>query len=1056
MKSRFWPLLLPLFCSSSSALGAARAASLAASQSSFVWAEDPLEARWSYRAQLQGSEKGANEARWLLGRDADNGVLLSIQGNEVSAPAQGVVWRLEKGKATTLATFSLPYVRGELGLIRVGRALKVLWNGEVKAQTQTDLGGARFGTQVSRGWKISNAQMQPTEPVVLRDDFMRASGPDEPEGGGVWKTVGNWKTSGTLGPLADASLSPNPFVFRAQGEGLHLARAGNWFWNNYSVSASVRAMEEGDDKTPLVAGLEAFRSSSGASVRGEIDFRTGIARIVQTPIVQTPMLGFISSGEKSPGSIPQGRTSEQVLAQSAPFDASIGEWHRMRLEPSNGSVSLLFDGREVARAKCDLAQGEVALRAQASKNAFVDFDDVRVGAPQGGQAVWGEGQLPDRLVKDRLMKNWASAASAWKRDAQGIWWHTGDFWNEANLDVPLPALKEGQGFRFYAFTSASAPQNAALVATVTRKNGKIEVSTANTVSPRAPVVFAPGQSNTLSLRLGAFKKDFRAGSLGWNGKQLFPIWARRGNGTKIGVQPLQNGAPLPPAGLQTLSLVAPTMERDGQSVIGVNITAVTPQIASDMALPDAAGIIIDHVEDGSPAKRAGFQSGDVVRAVNGSKITNIDTMRAAVGSVRAPSPVTLQILRARKDASNLDWGSLSATTSGQLDYAFTSAPTDWKAARGTWEVAERWTCSPQWSFFAGQNDEFPLLWSRFALASDWTLEAYLATPMDLTRGERSPSDLNISIGDGKNISSGYSFAFAAEDRSKNLIWRGDKIVASKPFEMPPGAGDTHQDWFYVRLERRQTARGVRFKWSVNGQSVGDYEDLNPIQAANRLAFWTKNGAVSLARVRLWHAGLKDVPVEPRSSAIQTAALPNVLGEWAPRDAGPNASARLRFVGAQSQVLEAENSCDGGDWTVYLTRKPFDPAQKNGVLSFDYRVPAGVKLNLYALVGGQWREIAWTGGASTPDSNQPTLGAIENVATDNAWHTARFDLSGAVARNGLSGNSVEALAFAAPARDYLRQGLGGNARGAKFWLRNLNTLPATLARDVSAPNSAPVR
>lgn len=1031
-------------------MSAPRVAPLALSKAPFSFEEDPLEARWSYRATLNASRDG--QATWLLGHDAQNGVLLELDNqNRDENIVSATLWRAQNGKRTALSSFALPVQNGELGLIRVGRTLGVLWNGELKAQTRTDLGGTRFGTRTSGDWKMSNAQMQPTEPVVLRDDFMRASGPNEPEGGDVWKTQGNWKTSGTLGPLADASLSPNPFVFRAQGNGLHVARAGNWFWNGYSVSASVRAVdakgdEKGDEKAPLVAGLEAFRSSSGGSVRGEINFRTGVARIVRSP------------SSRAMTGVPALPLSEQVLAQSAPFEASVEQWHRLRLEPSNGSVSLLFDGREVARAKCDLAQGEVALRAQAGANSFVDFDDVRVGAPQGGQAVWGEGVLPDRLVKDRLMKNWASAASAWKRDAHGIWWHTGDFWNEANLDVPIPALKEGQGLRFYLNADPKAPQSAALVATVARKNGKIEVSTQGAMASHAPVTVVSGQSNAISLALGSFKKDFRAASLSWNGKQLFPLQARRGNGTKIGVQPIKNGAPLALPGLQTLSLQAPTMERDGQSVIGVNITAVTPQIASDMGLPDATGIIIDHVEDGSPAQLAGFQSGDVVRAVNGARVTNIDTMRAAVGSAHAPSPVTLEILRARKDASNLDWASCAVSTSGELDYAFTGAPTDWKPARGTWEVAERWTCSPQWSFFAGQNDEFPLLWSRFALAGDWTLEAYLATPMDLTRGDRSPADLNVSVGDGNKVSSGYSFAFAANSRSQNLIWRGDKVVATKPFEMPLGAGDTHQDWFYLRLERRQTARGVRFKWSVNGQPVGDYEDTSPLVAANRLAFWTKNGAISLARVRLWHAGLQNVPVEPRAGALQTANLPNVLDKFAPRDAGPNASARLSLVGASdaSRVLQVENPRDGGDWTVYLTRKAFDPAQKNGVLSFDYRAPSNVKLNLYALVANQWREIAWTGGASTPESNQPTLGQIENVVSDGAWHTARFDLSAALARNGLSGNTVEALAFAAPARDYLRQGLGGNARGAKFWLRDLNALPASLALDVKAPNSAPVR
>jgi len=169
-----------------------------------------------------------------------------------------------------------------------------------------------------------------------------------------------------------------------------------------------------------------------------------------------------------------------------------------------------------------------------------------------------------------------------------------------------------------------------------------------------------------------------------------------------------------------------------------------------------------------------------------------------------------------------------------------------------------------------------------------------------------------------------------------------------------------------------------------------------------------------------------------------------------RDAGPNASAKLSLVAAGgAKTIEIENPRDGGDWTTYLSRESFDPAQKNGVISFDYRVGSEVKLNLYALVGGQWREIAWTGGAASPDTNQRTLGAIENVVADNAWHQARFELRTALARNGLAGQSVDALAFAAPSRDYLRQGLGGNPLGAHFSIRNLQTFPSPIVRDVSA-------
>ncbi|BCM91034.1 hypothetical protein IAD21_02898 [Abditibacteriota bacterium] len=1001
MKSRVLLTVLPLLGATSGALGAPRR-SAPIKQPSFRFASDKLEARWSYRTSLDTSKSG--NATWLLGDpSAQNCVLLDLESNKNLVVA--LLVRVQNGKRTPLKTFGFPKQKGELGLIRVGRELSVLWNGNGLGQAQIDLGGNKLGVRTSGSWQVEEPQIQPTEAVVFRDDFMRASGPDSPEVPDEWSVQGVWKTSGTLGPRADASLSPNPFVFRASGAGDHVAKAGKWWWSGYSISASVRAVAADEDNSPLVAAIEGF-SDGKNGVRGEVDFGTGVARIL---------------------------VNGHIVAASSPFDASIGEWHRLRLEPTNGSVRFLFDGNEVVHANCSLAQGSVALRAKTGTQNFVDFDDVRVGQGTQSDKDWGEGDLPERLVKDRLMRNWANAASAWKRSQSGIWWHTGDFWSDSNLQIPLPTLaKEGDGFRFYVGANPQNPPLGALVAAVSRKNGKLAV---RLNGQTATMPFSSDAKNTVRLTLRATPKGHED-VLVWNGKPLFVLPAGARTGTKVGIEPTHNGLPLPIPPLEKLTLHATTFERDGHSVIGVNITPVSPQIARDMGLPDATGAVIDNVENDSPAQLAGFQNGDVVRAANGARVLDVDTMRSAVGGVRAPGTVTIDILRSKGDGSGLNWAGCRATTPNQLDYAFTSAPVDWKSARGNWEIAERWTCSPQWSFFAGQQDEFPLLWSRFALRGDWTLEAYVATPMDLTRGERSPMDLNISVGDGRNISSGYSFAFAAQNREKNIIWRGNSIAIEKPFEMPAGAGETHQDWFYVRLERRQTLRGVHFKWSVNGKTLGEYDDNAPLKNANRLAFWTKNGAMSLARVRLWHDGLMPLAPAPRSAKSQKVAFPNSLDGFTARGEGRAASAQLAMVkDAGATALEISNPRDGGDWTMYASRRPFDVSAKNGILSFAYRATPDVKVNLYALVAGLWREIAWTGGASRPEDNQPALGAISSVMADDKWHNARFDLEAALQRNGLSGNKVEAIAFAVPSRDYLRQGLGGNAEGTKYWLRD---------------------
>jgi hypothetical protein len=186
-------------------------------------------------------------------------------------------------------------------------------------------------------------------------------------------------------------------------------------------------------------------------------------------------------------------------------------------------------------------------------------------------------------------------------------------------------------------------------------------------------------------------------------------------------------------------------------------------------------------------------------------------------------------------------------------------------------------------------------------------------------------------------------------------------------------------------------------------------------------------------------------------------MKNALDDWTPRRDGLlETTAQIQAV-SPGETLKITNPKSGGDWTVYVSRKPID-VNKRPVLQFSYRLPQGVFLNLYAKIGGRWREIAFNGdntfGGLTknevPLDTSMRLGQIENVRADNQWHEARFDLKKALLYNGLTELQIEALAFAAPERGYLRAGLGGNHQGATYWIRDFQmpltstTNPATVA------------
>ena len=996
-------------------------------------ADDALEDRWSWRARPLAVKTG--EARAVFGyKDARNFALLR------TTPTQVELWTIENGAARRVGQSARG--AGELTLQFQAERVRVLLNNASVIEAKLKLPGNQFGMATQGGFSWDAGDVQPTEEVVFRDDFMRAQGPDDAEVPSEWQVEGGWKTSGSMRPRADAALNPNPFVFRASLErnapqnSEAIARAGRWFWSDYAITASVRATDN-KDGAPLVAALEAFGDAKAPGIIAEIDFRENVARI---------------------------RQGARVLAQSAPFDTQAGQWHRVRFEPGPGTARLLVDGIERVRAQnVTLAQGEIALRARASGASYVDFDDIWA-APLSDQKGWGEGTLPERFQKDRLMKNWASAAAAWKRGADGTWWHTGDFFGDSRVDLPIPKLADGAGLQIVLGAKAGEPQSAPAQVLVERQgqNVSFSIKSARGEFPNAPQIVPlkavenavltiknePSENTGNPTLMNGVTRIANV-ELALDGKALgkmVPIPAYIGKapgGVKIGVTPLKNGAPLGAVAPQQISLTSATFERDGKAIIGVNITPVTEQIARENGLPDAVGAIVDNVEAGSPAGKAGVQIGDVVVGVNGADVVDVDSMKAAVGTVKPGDKVKIDLLRARRDGSGIDWENAIANTDAMLDYGFTTAPTDWRAARGRWEVAERWTCSPQWSFFGGGNSDAPLLWSRFQTQGDWTLEAYLATPMDLTRGERSPVDLNVGVGgDGKDLASGYSFGFGTNTRKNSTIWRGDAIAQQKPFELPPGTGETHQDWFYVRLEKRQVGKSVNFKWSVNGREIANYTDDNPLPDGGHLAFWSKDGGLSVARMRLWNSGLVAPKPQPFTPAPAARPIDNPLGKWGARGAGDDLSALVLPVAAPTKgALQIVNPQSGGDWTTYITRQPFNPSL-HPTVEWEYKMDADVKLNLYAKIDGAWREITWSGGKSDGKAMK-SLGSFEAVA-DGQWHNAKFDLLAAMRAGGLGDKTVEALAFAAPDQDYLRAGLGGNHVGAKLELRDF-AAPVLMAK-----------
>jgi len=79
--------------------------------------------------------------------------------------------------------------------------------------------------------------------------------------------------------------------------------------------------------------------------------------------------------------------------------------------------------------------------------------------------------------------------------------------------------------------------------------------------------------------------------------------------------------------------------------IGITPQEVTRDIAKGFGNPDLKGVAIASVEAGTPAERAGLQVGDVITAVNGSPVSDVNQFRLQVAGMAPGTKVDLKINR---------------------------------------------------------------------------------------------------------------------------------------------------------------------------------------------------------------------------------------------------------------------------------------------------------------------------------------------------------------------------------------------------------------------------
>ncbi len=87
---------------------------------------------------------------------------------------------------------------------------------------------------------------------------------------------------------------------------------------------------------------------------------------------------------------------------------------------------------------------------------------------------------------------------------------------------------------------------------------------------------------------------------------------------------------------------------DGKVVrgfLGVGIQNINPALAEKFGLKQNKGVLVSEVTPGSPAEKAGLESGDVIVALNDKEIADGQRLRFSVAAIRPGTEVQMRVLR---------------------------------------------------------------------------------------------------------------------------------------------------------------------------------------------------------------------------------------------------------------------------------------------------------------------------------------------------------------------------------------------------------------------------
>jgi membrane-associated protease RseP (regulator of RpoE activity) len=95
----------------------------------------------------------------------------------------------------------------------------------------------------------------------------------------------------------------------------------------------------------------------------------------------------------------------------------------------------------------------------------------------------------------------------------------------------------------------------------------------------------------------------------------------------------------------------PLLVRGKRAFLGIDLLELTPELRRHFGAGDSAGVLVAHVESGSPAADAGVAVGDVLVSIDDKPVKSSWSLRDLVAPRKAGDQVTLEVVRdgARRD-----------------------------------------------------------------------------------------------------------------------------------------------------------------------------------------------------------------------------------------------------------------------------------------------------------------------------------------------------------------------------------------------------------------------